>query len=138
MQQKNPAFRKFRKAGFFRADIISVSQYLFTLFKSLIFQFSELHILTHNFYPHHVYNIHNIVDKYASMPIKTPAIAQYKRHYMFTLNAYKTTVRISFIHKLRIHAITIRYYVIFKFKEEYQPSSNFQIFRFSSVKQLAD
>ena len=125
-------------AGFFCADIISVSQSLFTLFKSLIFQFSELHILTHNFYPHRVNNLHSAVDKHAPEPIKTPAQVQDKRNYMFTPIAYKTTIRISFMHKLRIYAITCGSYIIFTFKAEYQPSSNFQIFRFSSVKRLAD
>ena len=118
--------------------IISVSQSLFTLFNSLIFQFSELHILTHNFYPHRVNNFHSAVDKHAPEPIKAPAQAQDKRNYMFTPIAYKTTIRISFMHKLRIYAITCGSYVIFTFKAEYQPSSNFQIFRFSSVKRLAD
>lgn len=127
-----------RRAGFFCAAIISVSQSLFTLFNSLIFQFSELHILTHNFYPHRVNNLHSAVDKHALEPIKAPAQVQDKRNYMFTPIAYKTTIRISFMHKLRIYAITCGSYVIFTFKAEYQPSSNFQIFRFSSVKRLAD
>ena len=87
--KKSGPSRALRRAGFFCAAIISVSQSLFTLFNSLIFQFSELHILTHNFYPHRVNNFHSAVDKHAPEPIKAPAQAQDKRNYMFTPIAYK-------------------------------------------------